>query len=360
MIDKKSKPLPHIISDDPESTAPQFRFAEYAQSIADVIGNPENQTPLVLGLYGAWGSGKTTLMKRVEHYLQPAQKKPEYRTCKTVWFQAWKYADEDAILAALIEEIFKAIHRDTFEDSVKASIEAVIGKFQLTGALGDVVKGLTGGVIDPGKWFASLPYKDKLGFYDVFQECFDRLVWAYVTPTGLKVDEAFNDREGALVIFIDDLDRCPHPRVVKVLETIKLFMDKSGCVFVIGADREVIETAIKETYPDGAQQFMDKIVQVTFALPPVPTPDIQKFLIKHAPEQQAMMEKFAPLIARVLGHNIRAVKRFLNNMRLAESLVASVGGDLSRNPHALMRWSIVEYVYPDLAKVIRAMCKLFP
>ena len=349
-----SRPLPCIISDTPEeSKTPQFRFDEYAQSIADVIGNPENKTPLVIGLYGAWGSGKTTLMKRVEHYLKPKQKKPEYRTCKTVWFQAWKHAGEEAILAGLIEEIFNSMGSQGVFSWTKAGMEKLAEQFNVKALFDDVIKGITGGVIDPEKWFSSLEYKSKLGFYPVFDRFFERLLWSYVTPSGLQTCDDFDDKKGVLVVFIDDLDRCPNDRIVKVLETIKLFMDKPGCVFVMGADREVIEKALEDTYPKASQQFMDKIVQVTFALPPVPTPDIQQFLIDHAPEQQAMMEKFAPLIARVLGHNIRAVKRFLNNMRLAESLVVSVGGDLSHHPHALMRWSIVEYVYPDLAKMIR-------
>lgn len=353
MTDKTSKPLPHIISDIPESEAPQFRFDEYAQSIADVIGNPKNKTPLVIGLYGEWGSGKTTLMKRVEHYLQPEQKKIEYRTCKTVWFQAWKHAGEEAILAALIEEIFNSMESDGVFSWSKAGMEKLAEQFNVKALFDDVIKGVTGGTIDPEKWFSSLEYKSKLGFYPVFDRFFERLLWSYVTPSGLQTSDDFNDKKGALVIFIDDLDRCPHERVVKVLETIKLFMDKPGCVFVMGADRELIEKALKEPYADATQQFMDKIVQVTFFLPPVPTLDIQQFLIDHAPEHQAMMKKYAPLIARELRGNIRAVKRFLNNMRLTESLIAHVRVDLSAHPHALMHWAIVEYAYPDLACMIR-------
>ena len=46
-----SRPLPRIISDTPEeSQKPQFGFDEYAQSMADVIANPANKTPLVIGL----------------------------------------------------------------------------------------------------------------------------------------------------------------------------------------------------------------------------------------------------------------------------------------------------------------------
>ncbi len=77
------------------------------------------------------------------------------------------------------------------------------------------------------------------------------------------------------MIFIDDLDRCPVPRIVKVLETIKLFMDKKGCIFVIGAANKIIIKALKETYKEDAEKFMAKIVQVTFNLPQIPEGDFK-------------------------------------------------------------------------------------
>lgn len=99
---------------------------------------------------------------------------------------------------------------------------------------------LTAGTVDVTEFFAEPEYKEKLGFVSEFQEFFDRLVAAYVSKsehTGVIDHRAVDDTEGVLVVFVDDLDRCPKPRVLKVLETIKLFMDKTGCVFVIGAAR---------------------------------------------------------------------------------------------------------------------------
>ena len=69
----------------------------------------------------------------------------------------------------------------------------------------------------------------------------------------LTSSEKPDDRKGVLVVFIDDLDRCPIDRIVKVLETIKLFMDKEGCAFVIGAANEIIENALAKSY-DGYSQ----------------------------------------------------------------------------------------------------------
>ena len=105
-----------IISDAPQlkSDSVMFGFEGYARTIADLIANKANETPLVIGIYGPWGSGKTTLMATVRDLLTNIdyEDRETYRKCKTVWFQAWKYDKENEILAGLIEEIFKTIKKD--------------------------------------------------------------------------------------------------------------------------------------------------------------------------------------------------------------------------------------------------------
>ena len=164
MPDKK--PV-RIISDAPELKSIEFGFGAYARTIADLIANKENETPLVIGVYGPWGSGKTTLMETVRDYLADVDYKEGeiYRKCKTVWFQAWKYDKEDEILAALIEEIFKTMKRDGFFESAKAEIEKIIKTTNPFRALGKVIKAGTG--IDITEIFSELEYKQRLGFYDV-------------------------------------------------------------------------------------------------------------------------------------------------------------------------------------------------
>ena len=154
-----SEQLPYIITDEPLDTHPQFGFEGYAKTIADLIGNPENQTPLVIGIYGAWGTGKTTLMKAVENRLQQQGGTAPYRSCKTVWFQAWKYAEEEAILAALIEEIFKSMEGDGAFTWSKAALEKLAERFNMKKAFEDMVSAVTGGTVDIGAWFSSLEYK---------------------------------------------------------------------------------------------------------------------------------------------------------------------------------------------------------
>src|SRR4030065_592281 len=129
------KPV-YIISDNPVEDSQLFGFDGYAKTIAELIAYKENETPLVIGVYGPWGSGKTTLMQTVKSRLSDLNNKESFRTVKTVWFQPWKYKEEEEILAALIEEIFKTMKRDGFFESCKAHLETLVISMNPRKALG--------------------------------------------------------------------------------------------------------------------------------------------------------------------------------------------------------------------------------
>jgi gamma-glutamyl hercynylcysteine S-oxide synthase len=121
MTDKK----PAKIFNDTPSPEDTFHFAAYAKTISDIIAAKHNETPLTIGIFGSWGSGKTSLMQLIRRNLDTYKKDENFRRCKTVWFQAWKYADEDKILAALIEVIFRTMEEDNLFEDIKATIEKV-------------------------------------------------------------------------------------------------------------------------------------------------------------------------------------------------------------------------------------------
>jgi iron(II)-dependent oxidoreductase len=347
------KPVP-IISDQPaEDQQVAFGFEAYSRTLSAVIANKDNKTPLVIGIYGPWGSGKTTLMKSIIADLKNIndQSLEAFRKCKTIWFQAWKHGNEDEILAALIEEILKTMKQDGFLENCKAKVEELIERFNVSRFFGELTKKIV--KVDITEFFETLPHKERLGFYDSFQSFFDQLIWTYLNwRPQVCADEKTDDREAALVIFIDDLDRCPRDRIPYVLETVKLFMDREGCIFVIGAANEIIENSLKIKYgEEDASKFMDKIVQVTFNLPQILREDFESFLDQIGIQEKGAIMPHLPLIISAVKSNPRRLKRFLNNLNLLEGIL--VNKKLDVDYKNVLFWSIIDYLRPDLREDLK-------
>lgn len=95
--------------------------------------------------------------------------------------------------------------------------------------------------------------------------------------------DALAGEDRRLVFFIDDLDRCGPEKVVDLLEKVRLFMYHEPCVFVIGVDPVAVEQAIQEVKqyqdPQIAGQYLEKMVQYAFDLPPVESAQRRHFVV---------------------------------------------------------------------------------
>ncbi len=121
MIDRlKQTDRIYIHNDSPAERAHHFGFSVYAETFAKIIADRSNQTPLTIAINGAWGSGKTSLMRSIRELLVDTTREiessgdPVFRPCRTVWFNAWKYSSQDAILIALVEEIVGQMMSEEF------------------------------------------------------------------------------------------------------------------------------------------------------------------------------------------------------------------------------------------------------
>ena len=264
-----SKPrweTPKILSDLPlrEEDQAHFHFDEFAVTLARLIADPATRTPLTIGVSGAWGSGKTTLLQRVKKLLDtrnakglppfanPDESARNFRKCKTVWFEAWKYNDDNEILAALVRVILDTMHKDglfatileKWEDPEQPRYDWVgmfLNAFQLKfGGLGAGLEFK----LDPKPYEQESPFKTHTAFFDHFSETFVRLMAAWVHHIGKP--SKINEKTGALIIFIDDLDRCLPEMTIKESQVgrVSRMVYKPWVMFLLGSGVTMISMSV--------------------------------------------------------------------------------------------------------------------
>jgi hypothetical protein len=89
-----------------------------------------------------------------------------------------------------------------------------------------------------------------------------------------------------VVLFIDDLDRCPPPKVVEVLEAVQLLLRTELFVVVLGLDTRYVTRALEKQYagilqhhgdPSGLD-YIEKIIQIPYRVRPVEPENLRTFL----------------------------------------------------------------------------------
>ncbi len=365
-----------VLPDLPLGDAHRFGFDALAKTLGRIILDPGNRTPLTIGIHGAWGSGKTTLLETTRRIVDSVTRAlteddADLRKCRTVWFNARKYDGEEALLAALVEEIINQMKREGFLEARLAEIVELRGKINWASVTGSLTKILSGGIVDVEQFVKQSEVKKRLPYLFDFQRSLDLLLRFYVI--GRRDEEGggeIDDREGVLAVFVDDLDRCQTDRVVQLLETLKLFMDKPGCVFLLGMDCSLVERAVEARYKDlkgfDPHAFMSKILQVRFNLAPIRGEQIESY-VKEDLEIGKQLERYLHFVSGAVERNPREVKRFVSSFGIQRSLAEARGllrsegepepvGEkqpAKMDEELLAKWTVLEFAFDRFIEAVK-------
>jgi ABC-type enterochelin transport system ATPase subunit len=336
---------------------PGLDFDAYKSALAETILRSDAE--FALGIFGSWGTGKTTLMRAVQQLLA------KDAGVVTVWFTAWRYEREQHLIVPLLDVLRQSLLVKADDNYVgeerasraKRAAESVgkAGRAFLAGLNLSLITPVfqasldTGRMIDAMTAMRELPEQQGQTSKDFALSLYHR---AFVELDD-AIRELSSDRTLRVVIFIDDLDRCSADNAISVLEAIKLFFDTEGCVFVVGLDREVIEQALTARYDkrddlDGAQmprvqgaEYLSKIFQVGFTLPPVWIDRIGDYLQTICDDCELGPEQTVDLIENVSKHfeyldrdlpaNPREIKRLVNAYTLQMRILSRKLVEANRN-----------------------------
>ena len=67
--------------------------------------------------------------------------------------------------------------------------------------------------------------------------------------------------------------------MIDFLNSLKVFLDIKGCIFVLGCDYEILKDALKEKHKEAIyEDYFDKIVQAEFYIPKISERAIREYL----------------------------------------------------------------------------------
>jgi len=142
-----------------------------------------------------------------------------------------------------------------------------------------------------------------------------------------------------LIIFIDELDRCSSEDVVSTLETVRTFLDVHGCVFIVAADQQVLEQALRnklkqatpadarDPYYSTGSEYLDKTFQHHVQLPPLLPRRLTRFALQSVASHGGIwkvldLDEVMPVLIPTHVRSPRQIKVLLNHFvatfRLAE------------------------------------------
>lgn len=293
---------------DNETDVDLLRYRYLVSSIVRIVNTP-HLLPTTIGVFGDWGTGKSSLIKMIEKDLagDPST------MCLT--FSGWLFEDYEDAKTALMGSILDAIEERVRESEGLLGksggllrklmkrvnwlqVVGLAGRYVLPAAIGLPQVSLANLGADLLSRAPTLPaaVADKLREKGVDPDEVTKLLKeSSDSPEEVRRDirdfrkdfaELLKQAEiTRLVVFIDDLDRCDPDNIIDTLEAIKLFLFVEGTAFVLGADERLIQYAVRRRFPElpgtdteVGRDYLEKLIQFPIRLPPLGGAEIESYI----------------------------------------------------------------------------------
>jgi len=312
---------PSALHDSP-AAADQLGRERLVMAMAETFADPEQGTPITVGLFGDWGAGKSSAMDQLRRRLQA----DKWGRFDIAWFNAWEYENTDNLAAGLAQETVKGLkapgwiergetrlafaireHGWEFAKTISYTVAALLPAgvlawpliagasvapgiataAQLGGA--GVVLGATIYVLQHVKRALEHPLATQLQTYLKLPNYGEHLGLTPVLKRHIRTlcrIRLLNWRR--LVVFVDDLDRCKPDSIVTVFEAIRLVMDIPNVIVMIAIDPRIALQAVARHFArvggdqrapeDIARDYLGKIIQIPLRLARPGPAEVQNYI----------------------------------------------------------------------------------
>lgn len=223
----------------------------FSKQLGNAIYKYEGNDGLVIGLFGKWGTGKTSVINMTVNEIKDLSKSNKEKPI-IIYFSPWNYSNQNDLISLFFKHL-------------KSKLNTNDKKFRRK----------LGRALDNYSDLIGLFASSRIGTIP------GQFVKIFIKNMGIKwskqdddLDKAKKELEKALlklnkkiIIIIDDIDRLTNIQIRDIFQLVKQVADFPNIIYVLAMDREVVSNALSEVHNIDGNEYLEKIIQIPFEMP---------------------------------------------------------------------------------------------
>jgi len=267
---------------------------DFSKRLGRLIYNYQGEDGLVLGLYGEWGSGKTSVINMVEEEInrlaektrEEARKKAEEGKVQTpseggrkedendpliIRFSPWYYSDNDNLISLFFQSLKNKIDKnEALKERIGKTLNDYVSAFEVLSVV----------PIPGSKAVAKFIQQQIKASYEKKAD---------LDSIKKALEKALKEVKKKIVIVIDDIDRLTNTQIRDIFQLVKSVGDLPYIIYILAMDREIVARALTEVHQTDGSRYLEKIIQMPVELPKLSKAELNVILSKKIDE---IVDKF--------------------------------------------------------------------
>lgn len=279
----------------------------FSKQLAKALYECDARDGLVIGLFGEWGSGKTSVLNMTMNEIKNMGEESENEPL-IVTFSPWNYSDKDNLISLFFRNLINNLDT-TSNNKIKRKIGKVLTDYAdcldalaVLSPLGGIIVNILKPIIKTqGTNLMEVPNLDS---------------------TKEKLETILKESNQKIIVVIDDIDRLTNSQIRDIFHLAKQVGNFPNIVYILSMDREIVCRALQEIHNIDGHEYLEKIIQVPFEIPQMSKGKVQDYLLNQL--NQIVNEKSNDIMIGsnywdgVLNH---CVTPYVNNLRDVNRLI---------------------------------------
>ena len=225
-----------------------LKRAVFSEKLGDAISAYSGEECLVIGLYGSWGTGKTSIINMaLKSINQSGTNKPI-----VMRFSPWNYTDQNDLISIFFASLYRCLVKQNNEEIKKKVGEALckyseafamISKFFIGNHSSELLKSASQSL---GQYLMNVPDLEK---------------------EKENLEKQLRGSHEKIIVVIDDIDRLSNTQIKDIFQLVKQVADFPNVIYILAMDRDIVCNALDKVQNYDGQAYLDKIIQIPFEVP---------------------------------------------------------------------------------------------
>ena len=286
--------------------------ASFSNQLAKGIYEYNEKSGLVIGLFGEWGTGKTSVVNMTENEIKRLSEKDENRPL-IVRFSPWNYTDKNNLISLFFQDLKINLYNQS-EKTYYEKIADTLEKYSEAVDLLNYVPLMGSGVVSTIKTILKIITK-KTSKKSTLNE------------TRKALEKALIEVDKQIIVVIDDIDRLTNVQIRDIFQLVKQVADFPNVIYLLVMDRNVVQRALAEVHNlEEGNEYLEKIIQIPLELPVLSKSKLDDIFLKKLEDiiktasykvnidQMYWNKVFSNCISPYIN-NLRDINRILNTFQ---------------------------------------------